>query len=274
MKNILSLFVGVLFVTFTSYSQINNNMFKWDSDVDSIYMTWNKDTPEQEMKDDIKALAEHGITVNYSNVKRNDKNEIIAIDVSFDSKTGEKGSLSYNNSKPISTIKIYKQDDTVGFGEPSSSFENMGFASNFIDDDKLMESFKFDSPFISNESRMKTITTIERTGKERVVIENGKVVEGGHDYTRAELNELLKSVEENKKNDFGSNDFKRGTPGFMYSFGRNDELKNEIEILKEQVNKILEKEDLDNNQEKKEAKPEESKKETKEKKTSLKVKKA
>ena len=43
---------------------------------DDIVMTWNKNTPEQEMKDDCKALAEKGITIKYSDIKRNSKDEI------------------------------------------------------------------------------------------------------------------------------------------------------------------------------------------------------
>src|SRR5689334_16747646 len=88
---------------------------------DNIYMTWNKNTPEQEMKDDVKSLAEHGVTITYSNVKRNDKSEITAIRVEYNDKNGNKGALEFDNQKPINTIKFFKQDDEVGFGEPSGS---------------------------------------------------------------------------------------------------------------------------------------------------------
>ncbi|MFY8008816.1 MAG: hypothetical protein ACOVNW_03920, partial [Flavobacterium sp.] len=96
---------------------------------DNVVMTWNKNTPEQEMKDDVKALKEYGVTIKYNNVKRNEKKEIIAIEVAFEDQSGSKGTLSYNSPNPIPTIKFYKQDDAVGFGEPENRLGNNPFIS-------------------------------------------------------------------------------------------------------------------------------------------------
>lgn len=258
-------------LSFFGYAQTSEKPFKWENAMDNIVMTWNKSTPEQEMKDDIKALAEHGVTVKYANVKRNDKNEITAIDVSFEATTGEKGSLSYNNKKPIATIKIYKNGDEVGFGEPSNSFDKIEFASDFKDGDKLMESFKFDSPFGKNHYGMTKKIVIKQNDKEPVVIENGKVVEGGNDYTKEELDEL---IEKHKETDFNS-----GEHGLIYSFGENNG-----ESFNNQIEKLIEKYRLEDETsleeslqelEKVKKELEETKKELeKTKKSSLKVKKA
>jgi len=84
-------------------------------------MTWNKNTPETEMNDDIKALSEHGVTLSYADIKRNSKGEITGIKVTYSAKDGSNGSLVLDNTKPISTIKFYKQEDEMGFGEPANT---------------------------------------------------------------------------------------------------------------------------------------------------------
>jgi hypothetical protein len=61
-----------------------------------LLMTWNKNTPESEMKDDIDALKKNGVTIKYSNVKRNDKGEITALKVEYKDSEGNTGSTEYN----------------------------------------------------------------------------------------------------------------------------------------------------------------------------------
>lgn len=270
MKRKQNIVLVFLLTSFLSFAQTSDKPFKWENSMDNIVMTWNKNTPEQEMKDDIKALAEHGVTINYSNVKRNDKNEITAIDVSFEATTGEKGSLSYDNKKPIGIIKIYKQGDEVGFGEPSNIFENNSFVSSFIDEDNQMKKFNFTFP--DNDSKSKIM--IKRNDRAPLVIEDGKIVEGGDDYSKEELEELL------KKNDthiYGNGQFK------SFSFGGNKELKEELEKMQEQLNKLIEKQEFSGDQDLEQSKKEldkakqeleEAKKELEKTKSSLKVKKA
>ena len=69
-------FLLALLLPIFSFAQSENNIHK-----DDIVMTWKKNTPEQEMKDDCKALVEKGITIKYSDVKRNSKDEITGIRV-------------------------------------------------------------------------------------------------------------------------------------------------------------------------------------------------
>lgn len=264
--------IKLIFITtfyllqFFGMAQTSEKPFVWKNSSDNIVMTWNKNTPEQEMKDDIKALAEHGVTVKYANVKRNDKNEITAIEVSFESKTGEKGTLSYNNKKPIGTIKIYKQGDEVGFGEPSNS--NNPFISSWTRNDDFMKNFdfhiegdslspeKFEFKFPKGDffNKGKSKIIIKKDGRKPLVIENGEVIEGGDDYTIEEIEEIKK----NNHFDFDSQD------GF-HSFHFNEENFNSNKDGLEQSKKELEKA-------KKEL--EEAKKELEKTKSSLKLKKA
>ena len=286
MKNKLKLAVALVLTSIFSFAQTSSKSFTWDKkpSKENVVMTWNATTPEQEMKDDIKALAEYGVTIKYANVKRNDKNQITAIDVSYEDKNGSKGSLSYKNNKPIATIKFYKQDDEVGFGNPSNSFEDvMAFSDfgngeafkqfNFNFDNDSIPSFKFSTP------GKKSITTKKRSiykkdGKKPLIIENGQVVEGGDDYTAEELEKI--------KEEFGTNEDDEISIFSDFNFNEQKDLSKQMEKMQEQINKLMEKNGLSDNKELEESKKElekakkelqETKKEIEKTKSSLKTKK-
>jgi hypothetical protein len=213
------------------------NPFTWNNQAnsDDIVMTWNKNTPESEMKDDIKALAENGITIKYSGVKRNSKEEITAIKVEYSDRKGNKGKMELDNANPIATIKFFKQGDTVGFGEPSNG--NDFFAGNpmmggFVGADDIMkrfnfggdknsQSYSFSFPENPNFGDSETRIMIQKDGKKPLVFRNGEVVEGGDDYTPEEIEEIRK----NSKIEFS------GTPGTnlgekQFDFRSNEGLEN------------------------------------------------
>jgi hypothetical protein len=203
----LFLFAFVLFISNTSFSQRNPFGNSSIINSDDIVMTWNKDTPEQEMKDDIKALSEKGITIKYQDIKRNSKNEITAIKVSYEDRKGNKGNLSYTNVNPINTIVFSKNGDSIGFGENSNS--NMGFASNFGNIEDILKQFQMQSnqnnsksqsfqfPGQGQKSGMSIRQEIRTEGKKPIVIENGKIIEGGDDYTKEQLEEIVKNSKGN-----------------------------------------------------------------------------
>ena len=101
-------FIAVALIILMNFNAIaqEKKSFSTINVEDNIIMTWNKNTPESEMKDDIKALSEKGITIKYSGIKRNSNNEITAIKVEFSDRKGNKGILGYDNQKPIGTIKF------------------------------------------------------------------------------------------------------------------------------------------------------------------------
>jgi len=215
-----------------------------------IVMTWNKNTPESEMKDDIKALSEKGITIKYSSVKRNANNEITAIKVAYSDRKGNKGNLEYDNQKPISTIVFYKDGDAIGFGEPNPS--NNGFASNdfmngFTNPQDLMKQFQFNNgggdsrsfsfSFPNDGDGMKSSKSrimIQRDDRKPLVLEDGKIIEGGDDYTPEEL-EKIKSENKVEHFDFNNNDQKE------FDFRNQDGLdqyKKQMEQMQQELNKI------------------------------------
>ena len=204
------LFYSLLFVVLFQFNFFAQDKKSAESSYSNgnIYMTWNKDTPESEMNDDIKALKEQGVTISYSNIKRNSKGEITAIKVDYADAGGSTGSLSLNNQKPINVIKVYKQDGEVGFGEPSGSDFTNGnnFAYNFNPNDMMKgfqfngnedglpgQQFHFEFPNGSSFGESSSKVIIKKDGKKPLVLENGNIVEGGDDYTKEEIEEIKKN---------------------------------------------------------------------------------
>jgi hypothetical protein len=265
---VLPALVSFLFIQNVALAQ--QNPFTWNNQAnsDDIVMTWNKNTPESEMKDDIKALGEKGITIKYSGVKRNSKEEITAIKVEYSDRKGNKGKMELDNANPIATIKFFKQGDTVGFGEPSNG--NDFFAGNPMmggfagaDDimkrfnfggDKNSQSYSFSFPENPNFSDSETRIMIQKEGKKPLVFRNGEVVEGGDDYTPEEIEEIRKSSKIefsgksgdglfDKQFDFrsqeGLENFKKQMDEMKSSFGSSKE-NSDLEKTKEEMQKAKE----------------------------------
>jgi hypothetical protein len=87
-------------------------------------MTWTKDTPDDEIKNDVKSMKKMGVEVNYSDIKRNSQGEITGIKIAFKDKSGKTGNLQYSGDKPIKPISLRKETDAdnntkVSLGELS-----------------------------------------------------------------------------------------------------------------------------------------------------------
>ena len=231
MKYALKFASLLLFVAFNSFAQTSENDPLIKLLKDTYFVTWNKNTPEQQMKDDVKVFAEKGVTLKYSNVKRNESNEIIAITISYKTKIGEKGSLSYDTKNPIGDIKIYKQINEVGFGELPIFSGGLTLHSSVNQEDALMKSYNFTYP---NEkpSGPRTITSIQRTGKEPLIIEDGKVIEGGSDYTKEEIDEFIKQSNESSTGVVGYKQFnyKKGNQDFSRQL---EQIQKQLDDLKQ-----------------------------------------
>lgn len=292
---LLPALVALLFNQNVALAQ--QNPFTWNSQAnsDDIVMTWNKNTPESEMKDDIKALAENGITIKYSGVKRNSKEEITAIKVEYSDRKGNKGKIELDNANPIATIKFFKQGDTVGFGEPSNG--NDFFAGNpmmggFAGADDIMKRFNFGGDKNSQSysfsfpndgdgrSKSKSRIQIQKDGRKPLVIEDGVVIEGADDYSAEEIEEIKKNHKFEFSDGFGNNlgekqfdfrsnegleNFKKQMEEMKSSFGGSSkDLDNtKEEMLKAKEEMIKAKEEL-----------EKARKELEKSKTSTKTKKA
>lgn len=245
----MSLVVTLLLSTIFSFAQTSkNNTWGNIPAKDNVVMTWNKNTPEQEMKDDIKALSEYGVTIKYANVKRNSDNEITAIDVTFEDNNGSKGSLSYNNKKPITTIKFFKQGDEVGFGDPENSFGGNPFFSGFSGDEDFFKghNFNFDSDSLATDKfefkfpegqsfgQSKSKIIIKKDGKKPLILEDGQVVEGGDDYTAEEIEEIKKN---NKTEQFNHDDIHN------FNFNGVSSMADQMKKMQQQLDDLIKNQD-------------------------------
>jgi Zn-dependent protease with chaperone function len=85
---------------------------------DEVRVVVNKNSSDAEMKNDAATLKkEHGITLKYSKVKRNNAGEITGIKVEFKDKDGNKGVSQIDGKEPIKPIHFYKNDSGIGFGK-------------------------------------------------------------------------------------------------------------------------------------------------------------
>ena len=216
---------------------------------DSVYMTWNKNTPEQEMNDDIKSLSEYGVLISYSNVKRNSKAEIIAIKVSYADKNGSKGTMELDNQKPINTIQFYKKGDEIGFGEPTNedfTAGNFPNGSNFMkqfnlgNGDEKSQSYNFTFPNDGGYGKSSSKIIIQNDGKKPLVIEDGEVVEGGDDYSAAELEAIKK---QHTFESYSSPEMQKFNLGFDPATGNLNGLNEQMKKMQEQLDQLMPKTD-------------------------------
>lgn len=229
-----------------SFAQ-NGKKFTQNNDTNLVVMTWNKDTPETEMQDDIKALRKNnGVTIEYSKLKRNDKNEIIALRIEYKDNDGNSGNQEYNGKNPIDGIRFHKDANGIGFGE---SRQNTGMTFNSFDFGDLQKQFenriqmdtlrnnkKFsfnfndgeDSPKINRKSKI----IIQKDGKKPLIIEDGKVIEGQDDYSKEEIEKIQ------NKDKMNSND---GNLNFNFNSDDMDlgNLKEQMEKMQNQLMKIM-----------------------------------
>ncbi len=250
MKKLVSILI------FAFVLQINvsaQNSFNQTSKDNSVVMTWNKNTPEQEMKDDIKALkANNGVTIKYSNVKRNSKNEITNLKIEYSDNEGNSGSQEYNNKNAIPEIKFYKMNVEIGFGNPNNnslgnemSFGNFDFNdlqkqfSNRIKIDTLGDnkSFSFDlndenAPKINKKSKI----IIQKDGRKPLVIEDGKVIEGENDYSKEEIEKIQNENKLNSDDNNGMKSFSFNLNGDDFDMGN---LKEQMQKMQDQIQKMM-----------------------------------
>ncbi|NNL16743.1 MAG: hypothetical protein HKO81_08900 [Flavobacteriaceae bacterium] len=84
-----------------------------------------KNTTDQELKEISQSLKKDGIEFNFKNVKRNDNNEIIGINITYKDSNGNTGNYALNSDNPINTFHFYKEENgSIGFkSENATSFQ-------------------------------------------------------------------------------------------------------------------------------------------------------
>lgn len=242
----------ILLLFISLQSQMFAQNFTQTSKDNSVVMTWNKNTPEQEMKDDIKALkANNGVSIKYSNLKRNSKNEITNLKIEYSDNEGNSGSQEYNNKNAIPEIHFYKNNGEIGFGNPNNNGFNNNMAFGNLDLNDLQKQFssgiKIDTlgnnknfTFDFNDGntlRMnkKSKIIIQKDGRKPLVIENGVVTEGESEYSKEEIEKI--------KNENKVDSNPNGAQSFGFSFDENDfnndNLRQQMEQLQRQFQRMM-----------------------------------
>lgn len=176
---------------------------------DEVVMTWDKNTPESEMNDDVKALKGYGVTITYSDVKRNANKEITGLKVGYTDDKGNSGELTLNHKDPIPKITFYKLRDKVGFGQEANRNPFDDFFTNGITDKKEIKKFRFhdeegnptEESFNYNFSdedempRSKSKIIIIKPNKKDLIIEDGKILSGEGEYSPEEIEKIKKEHE-------------------------------------------------------------------------------
>lgn len=250
-------FVALVLFQYSITAQSKKSVVTKDiTTTNDIIMTWNKDTPESEMKDDIQALAKQGITIGYSNLKRNNTGEITSITVTYADETGSKGSMTMENKNPIHPLHFFKQDDAIGFGDPQGV---RGIESPFITGDEDVQTIikkynlqgngladdmgKPGNPGMSEKrsfSQMNSKIIIQQNGKKPLVMEDGKIVEGGDDYTPEELN----AIKENNRIEMYSGSENDMMSPFQFNSNDYGNLAEQMKKMQEQMNAMMSKNGL------------------------------
>mgnify|MGYP000564862291 CR=1 FL=1 len=243
-------------VAVLAQNQKKKEIIEINNENDDVVMTWNKTTPESEMNDDVKALKKYGVTINYSDVKRNANKEITGLKVSYEDEKGNKGELKLNQQSPISTINFYKSGNEIGFGTPSNSNPMNSFSFSGVPNGSAVKIFGFHdedgNPSTENfrfnfsdkkeapKSMRKSKIIIKKPNKKDLIIEDGEIIAGEDDYSEEEIEKIKKEskittedVEKNETNPLGEFD-----------------LRNEkgIQEFKKKIKKIIGSDDLDSDE--------------------------
>lgn len=112
-------FIFLFQIQTIAQERINRVITRKSSTHNGIQVVVDKNTSDAEMKNDAATLKkEHGVTLKYSKVKRNNAGEITGIKVEFKDKNGNKGVSQVDGNEPIKPIHFYKNDSGIGFGKP------------------------------------------------------------------------------------------------------------------------------------------------------------
>ena len=254
-------------------NQKKKEIIEINNENDDVVMTWNKTTPESEMNDDVKALKKYGVTINYSDIKRNANKEITGLKVSYEDEKGNKGELKLNQQSPISTINFYKSGNEIGFGTPSNSNPMNSFSFGGVPNKSAVKIFGFHdedgNPSTENfrfnfsdkkgspKSMRKSKIIIKKPNKKDLIIEDGEIIAGEDDYSEEEIKKIKKEseittedVEKNETNPLGEFDlrnekgiqeFKKKIKKIIGSDDSDSDEKSELAKAKEEMIKAKEK---------------------------------
>ena len=121
---------------------------------DSVSITIDSDTTDEEL-DDIKTmLKEHGITAKFGNIKRNTDGELTSIKIELKDENGNTAVSQTSSTNPIQTFSFGRKNNSLYVSQGKSGFGNFAF---FGDDMDFDFDFDHDSIFKHHFSKLDSL---------------------------------------------------------------------------------------------------------------------
>ncbi len=142
MKSIgrFKLFLGVSIVaivgllTLNSFATVNKNKVIIQQN-DSVNITIDSDTSDDELADIKDMLKEHGITIKFSNVKRNSDKLITGIKIELEDENGNSAVSQTSSSQPIQAFSFGRKNNSLYVSQGKSGFGDFAFFGDDMDFD-------------------------------------------------------------------------------------------------------------------------------------------
>lgn len=137
------------------------------------YIT-NKYSTDEEMKNDaVSLMKDYNIDYKFSNIKRNEKDEIIAIKIEFNDNKGHKGEKVVNGTDPIQpihfTVDVDKSGkEKIGFYKYEFSSSDKHFVSDIISKDKSDTEILSGLSIFEEENVFVEVSNVKRNAKKEI----------------------------------------------------------------------------------------------------------
>ena len=209
----LSLVTIVGLISLNTYSTNKSSKHVYQKDV-NVNITVDSDTTDDELDDINDMLKEHGITVKFSNIKRNDEGELTSIKIELRDENGNTAVSQTSSNMPIQTFSFGRKNGSLYVSQGKSHFGNFAF---FGDDMTFDFNFDHDSIF---QHHFQKLDSLRFGSIFEFDDENNKFFFNGKSIDMDELKERM-----NKMFIFGDEDGNftfRGGDGNHFFFGDDD----------------------------------------------------
>ena len=140
----IKLILGLFLVT--TIGLISLNSFSSDKEGKTLFfqsenvsITIDSDTSEEQLNDIKDMLQEHGISIKFTNIKRNSDGEILGIKIELKDKNGNTAVSQTSGTKPIQTFSFGRKNGSLYVSQGKNAFGNFAFFGDNMDFD-----FNFD----------------------------------------------------------------------------------------------------------------------------------
>ncbi len=167
----LSLVAIVGLISLNSFTTINKNKATIQQN-DSVNITIDCDISDDELADIKDMLKEHGITIKFSNIKRNDDKLITGIKIELKDENGNSAVSQTSSSAPIQTFSFGRMNGSLYVSQGKGGFGNFAF---FGDD--MHFDFDHDSIFKHHFSKLDSLNfdhIFKFDDEDNIMLFNGK----------------------------------------------------------------------------------------------------